>query len=133
MQTERIEPPGIVEVYPHPALVELSSASARLPYKFAKARKYWPTAVPSERRKRLYQEWKKIVAMLETKIAGVAKALPELEATATGTEVKAYEDTLDAIICAWVAVCCLDGIAKPHGDKNAAIWIPTGISTIRAG
>ena len=36
---------------------------------------------------------------------------------------KAYEDTLDAVICAWVAGCALEGRAKAFGDENSAIWI----------
>jgi predicted RNase H-like nuclease len=56
---------------------------------------------------------------------GVAAALPSLEINASGTEVKAYEDALDAIICARVAICAVEGRAKPFGDENSAIWIPT--------
>jgi predicted RNase H-like nuclease len=39
-------------------------------------------------------------------------------------ERKAFEDTLDAVICAWVAVRALEGLAVPFGDDTAAIWIP---------
>lgn len=52
-------------------------------------------------------------------------ALPRLEINASGTEVKAYEDALDAILCAWVATFALEGRATPFGDENSAIWIPT--------
>ena len=34
--------PALIEVYPHPALIELAKANRRLPYKHAKSRKYWP-------------------------------------------------------------------------------------------
>ena len=61
---------------------------------------------------------------LEDELAGVGATLPHLELNATGVEVKAYEDALDAIICAWVAVCALEGRAMPFGDENSAIWIP---------
>ncbi len=122
--TDAIAPPCVIEVYPHPALVELSGAAMRLPYKAAKTRKYWPSASLSERRARLYRQWNEIAALLESRITGVTAALPQLKLNATGSELKAYEDTLDAVICAWVAVCCLDGKAVPYGDKNSAIWIP---------
>ena len=123
--TNMMAPVGLIEVYPHPALVELAGASIRLPYKASKVRSYWPAATPTERRVLLYRQWSEIVTLLERQVAGVAAALPSLEINASGTEVKAYEDALDAIICAWVAICALEGRAKPFGDENSAIWIPT--------
>jgi predicted RNase H-like nuclease len=77
-----------------------------------------------ERRARLHQQWSKIVALFESEIAGVGEALPRLEITAGRIELKAYEDRLDAIVCAWVAICALEGRASPFGDENSAIWIP---------
>ena len=73
----------------------------------------------------LYRQWSEIVTLLEGQVAGVMAALPRLEINASGTEVKAYEDALDAIICAWVAICALEERATPFGDENSAIWIPT--------
>jgi predicted RNase H-like nuclease len=122
--TDTVGPLGVIEVYPHPALVELADASERLPYKASKVRSYWPSAAPPERRVRLYRQWSEIVALLESDIAGIASVLPRLELNATGMRVKAYEDALDAIICAWVAVCALEGRATPFGDEHSAIWIP---------
>ena len=123
--TDTIAPLGAIEVYPHPALVELAGASERLPYKASKVRSYWPLASPPERRVRLYRQWSEIVALLEGEITGVGAAMPRLELNAVGMEVKAYEDALDAIICAWVGVCALDGRATPFGDEHSAIWIPS--------
>jgi hypothetical protein len=37
---------------------------------------------------------------------------------------KRYEDALDAILCAWVAIEFLEGNAEPLGDEQAAIWTP---------
>jgi predicted RNase H-like nuclease len=127
--TKTMEPAGVVEVYPHPALVELAGAPIRLPYKASKVRSYWPSATPSERRLRLYRQWSEIVTLLEGEIAGVGAALPRLEMSASGVVVKAYEDALDAIICAWVAICVLEGRARPFGDENSAIWIPNPFVT----
>ena len=73
---------------------------------------------------RLYAEWRMIVEHLEREIAGARAALPELAPEARGIEVKAYEDKLDAIVCAWVGVCALQKRAKPFGDDDSAIWIP---------
>ena len=125
LRTNTIASPGVIEVYPHPALVELSGARQRLPYKAGRVRSYWPKATSLERRVRLYRQWSEIVALLESQIAGVAAALPQLELNASGLEVKSYEDALDAIVCTWVAACCLQGQATPYGDENSAIWIPS--------
>ena len=124
LRTNEIASKGVIEVYPHPALVELAGSSERLPYKASKVRSYWSCSAPSERRVRLYREWSGIVRLLETEIAGVGAILPRLELDASGIQVKAYEDALDAVICAWVAVCALEGRARPFGDKDSAIWVP---------
>jgi predicted RNase H-like nuclease len=125
LRTNKMAKPGVIEVYPHPALIELANASERLPYKASKVRNYWPSAAPLERRMRLFRQWSTIVALLECEIAGVSSALPRLEPRAPGIQVKAYEDALDAVICAWIAVCALTGRAVPFGDANSAIWIPS--------
>lgn len=122
--TEALATPGLIEVYPHPALVELASASYRLPYKAGNVRRYWPPFNPSERRLLLYEQWRTIIGLLEMEIEGVSAALPDLAPNAMGREMKAYEDKLDAVVCAWVAVCALEGRAKPFGDDESAIWIP---------
>ena len=129
LQTVAFQTPGLIEVYPHPALVELADAKERLPYKASKIGAYWPKLRPPERRARLYQQWDKIVDLLEGEIAGVATALPRLGLDASGVKLKAYEDTLDAIVCAWVGICAIEGKAKPFGDENSAIWIPSSGAT----
>lgn len=118
------KPPGLVEVYPHPALVEFACAPTRLKYKAGKGRIYWPDRTPAERHGLLLEEWKVIVAVLDGQLPGVESALPAPDAAAGGVELKAYEDMLDAIVCACVAICVLEGNALPHGDDTSAIWIP---------
>jgi len=129
LRTTAIAPPGLIpgliEVYPHPALVELAGAPERLPYKFARIRKYWPEEVPAQRRALLLQKWEEIVDLLEGRIAGVAPALPRPDPAARGWVFKACEDALDAVVCAWVAVTALEGQAKPFGDADSAIWVPS--------
>ncbi len=124
LRTSSVATPGLVEVYPHPALVELAGAFERLPYKAGNVGKYWPDLSPAERRARLYLEWRALVALLDKRVSGVVAALPELPLSASGAQVKAYEDMLEAVVCAWVAVCVLKGRAKPFGDDESAIWIP---------
>ena len=134
LQTVAFKTPGLIEVYPHPALVELADAKERLPYKASKVGVYWPELKErQERRERLYQQWDWIVDLLEREVAGVAAALPRLGVDASGVKLKAYEDVLDAIVCAWVGICALEGRAKPFGDENSAIWIPgPGATTVLA-
>jgi predicted RNase H-like nuclease len=122
--TTEIAAPGLIEVYPHPALVELMGASRRLPYKAAKARKYWPGIGSAERRTKLFDQWREIVFALDKKLRGVVDALPAINFLARGVEAKAYENSLDAVICAWVAICALEGRARAFGDIDSAIWIP---------
>ncbi|HEY3720105.1 MAG TPA: DUF429 domain-containing protein [Roseiarcus sp.] len=116
--------PGLIEVYPHPALVELTSADERLRYKISKSSKYWPALKPVERREKLLLAWKGIAAALEQQIEGVLTCLPEIGETDSGAELKAYEDALDAVVCVWVGVCALEGLAEAFGDAESAIWIP---------
>jgi predicted RNase H-like nuclease len=118
-------PVGVIEVYPHPALVELAGAPERVRYKASKVCTYWREATPSERRGLLYREWAGIVALLEREIEGVPAALTTPGPGASGLEIKAYEDALDAVVCAWVAVCAVEGRAVAFGDDSAAIWIPS--------
>ena len=70
LQTTAISPPGLIEVYPHPALVILADAPKRLPYKLSRIRAYWRESKPSERRAFLLQEWARIIDLLEDQIAG---------------------------------------------------------------
>ena len=124
LRTTEAASPGVIEVYPHPALVELADAAERLPYKAAKTRRYWPAETPADRRVRLLAMWSEILAMLESEVAGVTAALPLPDDDAKGATLKAFEDTLDAVICAWVAACALEGRAVWFGDDHSTIWIP---------
>lgn len=128
--TETITLPGTIEVYPHPALIELMGAPERLPYKAAKMGKYWPELPPRTRREKLVATWGEIVARLAVELDGVTDALPPIDPQATGRELKAYEDVLDAIVCVWVGICAVARNAKPYGDASAAIWIPSGRNTL---
>ena len=124
LTSEPVSQRGLIEVYPHPALIELANATTRLPYKAKKVAHYWPELSTEERRTRLFCEWRRIVGLLEKEIRCVAEALPIPEPSPQGWGLKPYEDRLDAVICAWVAICALDGRAKPFGDDSSAIWIP---------
>jgi predicted RNase H-like nuclease len=81
----------------------------------------------------LFREWAGIVALLECEIEGVAAILKTPEPGASALEIKACEDALDAVVCAWVAVCALEGRAVAFGDDSGAIWIPSAGVTMCAG
>jgi hypothetical protein len=49
-----------------------------------------------------------IVTLLQREIAGAEPALPLPGQRARVVQLKAYEGTLDAVICAWAAVCALE-------------------------
>ena len=132
LQTLTIASPALIEVYPHPALVELAGAVERLPYKAAKVSAYWPKLSPSQRRQRLYQQWRGIIALLEREIAGVNERLSIPKLDANRADVKACEDMLDAIVCAWVGICALEVRATSFGDETSAIWIPAPMVAQRA-
>jgi predicted RNase H-like nuclease len=117
---------GLIEVYPHPALIEFLGERRRLEYKAGKIGRYWPGLSPHERHLKLRTVWARIVEALESRIAGVRSALPPPEADVRGWRLKAYEDKLDAVVCAAVAVAALDGRARRFGDNDAAIWAPLG-------
>ena len=122
---DRVTCPGLMEVYPHPALIELSSAPRRLPYKIQKTGKYWPGLSVTQKRENLLAVWAEIVGALDARISGVAAMLPLPTIGASTATMKSFEDMLDAVVCAWVGMCALDGRATPFGDMESAIWIPT--------
>ncbi len=115
---------GLIEVYPHPALIAFLNAPYRLEYKAAKTLKYWPEAAPAERRARLRAVWRGIVDALELRIQGVKDALPMPPETLPIARLKAFEDKLDAVVCAAVGIAALEGRATAHGDEDSAIWVP---------
>ncbi len=119
-----VDRPGTVEVYPHPALIELTGASRRLPYKVHNRGKYWPLLSAADRRAAVSAQWQSIVRHLDAVLPGAAALLPLPPADAPTRLLKAFEDMLDAAICAYVATRILDGAAIPYGDEESAIWVP---------
>jgi predicted RNase H-like nuclease len=117
--------PSLIEVYPHPALLTLCGLSERLPYKVAKARSYWPVLAATARAERLVEQFAVIVRALEARgITGIPSHLRTPSVPATPGRLKAVEDQIDALVCAWVGVEYLSGSARAYGDADAAIWIP---------
>jgi predicted RNase H-like nuclease len=116
---------GVIEVYPHAALIEFMGETERLPYKANKTLTYWPDLSIERRHRKLREVWARIVEALDRRIAGVRAALPLPAPDVRGWPLKAFEDKLDAVVCAAVAAAALDGKAVPHGDAEGTIWVPT--------
>ncbi|BAT56231.1 hypothetical protein NOS3756_52340 [Nostoc sp. NIES-3756] len=84
-----------IEVFPHPAIVNLFNLDRILKYKKGRL---------SERRLELVKLYQYIVDILPTfEPALCVKKLAVGEIPHTGTELKAAEDKLDSLICAYVA------------------------------
>ena len=64
-------------------------------------------------------------------VDGVMLELPETGVVKSLAALKRYEDSLDALVCAWVGVEYLAGRAVPLGDDDAAIWCPEDV--VRTG
>jgi predicted RNase H-like nuclease len=96
MRTVRL--PALIEVYPHPALLELLASERRLLYKVAKRSAYWPEAGPADRVANLLDRWKQILEALAAIFGPIPIAPPT---TTSPSKLKHYEDMLDALVCAW--------------------------------
>lgn len=117
--TTELRTPGVIEVYPHPALIELTGLPLRLPYKAGKTLTYWPGLDRATRVSRLLDTWGMIVGYLEAALPGAGAAL-----VVPTRPTKAFEDRLDAVVCALVAARALDGRVRALGDTDSAVWVP---------
>jgi predicted RNase H-like nuclease len=120
-----IETPSLIEVLPHPALLALCDRGYRVPYKVNKTSKYWPDQSSSVRRSKLIEEMRKIVRFLGKEMTSIPPMLEsEDAATMTTGQLKAIEDMIDALVCAWVGIQYLAGEVDAYGDETSAIWVP---------
>lgn len=112
------------EVYPHPALLALLGDEYRVPYKVARSGRYWPGASVTERIRLLLEQMARIEGGLDGRLGPTGIRLPKADRVPNLAHLKRYEDALDALVCAWVGACILDGTAEAFGDESAAIWVP---------
>ncbi|MFZ3083141.1 hypothetical protein [Rhodoferax ferrireducens] len=78
-----------------------------------------------ERIDALLLEFSAIHAALVKVFGSIGLPLPLAASVLTLSALKRYEDALDALVCAWVGVCYMQGTAIAHGDDTAAIWCPS--------
>jgi len=122
-----VRTPCMLEVYPHPALLSLLNRPRRVPYKVGKSISYWPTLTLKERIEKLHTEFVAIHKKLTVCFGPLNVPLPEPLNVQTLASLKRYEDTLDALVCAWVGVQFLEGRTVALGDDTAAIWCPRDV------
>ena len=113
--------PRLLEVYPHPALLALLNSPRRLKYKIGKKNRTVTGVL---------EEFSIIKVALERVFGPINLPIPENAAGQSLAGLKPYEDALDALICAWVGTCYIDGYAVPYGDENAAIWVPDKLTNL---
>ena len=130
LATQKIRCPCRIEIYPHPALIELLGATYRLPYKTGNTGKYWPGRPLIERRRLLFDTWATIVGALDGVLDGSVTLLSLPSIDARGRSLKAFEDRLDAAVAAHVGAMALDGRAQAFGDATSAVWVPVGAGSL---
>jgi predicted RNase H-like nuclease len=114
----------LLEVYPHPAIVELLGLERRLEYKVSKSCRFWPRATLSERRRRILGSFQRLRGSLSEWLGPLPLELPTPEATGTLSELKRFEDALDAVVCCWVGTRYHANGARAFGSERDAIWCP---------
>lgn len=119
--------PCFMEVYPHVSIIEYMQLDYRLPYKVQKKGKYWKEYSQEERYRLSIVQLQKLHTALQQKLNNsLDNYLPVLnqEQQYKTAHLKAYEDQLDAIVCALTGYDFLQGRATALGDESSAIWIP---------
>jgi len=117
-------PRGVIEVNPHVALLALLQIDYLLAYKVSRSHRYWPGVPVRERVHRLLAKFHEIQYGLSQRIEAINLPLPRPDQVASMAALKPLEDTLDALVCAWVAIEHLAGRTRGLGDAKATIWCP---------
>ena len=119
--------PVFLETYPHPAIIELLNLPYRLEYKVSKRGKYWREETPLKRWELLLDSFKKLWMGLEEHLTDLESVLPKpvvlSQAKYYVAPYKGYEDALDALVCAWVALQFFKENCNAYGDETSCIWI----------
>ncbi len=115
----RGETPALIEVYPHIALLSITGADYRVPYKVSKTSRHWPGQPLETRRRKVASVWRDILAKLQEYVCANLE-IPAKPRTLAA--LKRYEDALDALVCARVGIEFLADRAEAMGDAEAAIW-----------
>ena len=106
--------------------IVLLNLEKRLPYKVERRASYWPKTPPDERQNRLVRN----LSFLYQGLVEVIDDIPDdlansLNNATTFRYLKSAEDQLDALVCAWVGTCYLEGCVRGYGDAESVIWVPS--------
>jgi predicted RNase H-like nuclease len=124
--------PALIETYPHPITMWLCDTRRRVPYKARNSGKYWPGLPLAERRRKLLAVWQDIIDAVGQHIDGISLPSIDYLSTVSSGALKAFEDGLDALICAIAGISYLAGNAIPYGDAESAIWLPVECAVFAA-
>ncbi len=114
----------LLEVYPHPALLELLPCETRFKYKVSKSRRHWKETTVLQRYELLLRQFARIHDALRRELGPLPLALPSPEPANSLSSLKRFEDALDALVCVWVGARYLSGRVNAYGDDTAAVWCP---------
>jgi predicted RNase H-like nuclease len=75
---------------------------------------------------------------LAERIGGVESHIPSAnsllyQSKSKARTLKGIEDTLDALVCAWVGWEYANGRTVPYGDAYSAIWLPSPTRAMSCG
>jgi len=87
----------------------------------------WPDLPVSARIVALLEIFRTIHSRLECELGPLPFGIPPTGAALS--DLKRYEDALDAVVSAWMGTLYLEGKATPLGNGEAAVWVPS--DTIR--
>ena len=116
----------VIEVYPHPAIVEVFGLEERLVYKSKRG-------VSVDQRRDGLRTLSRLLTLLEgasPPLSGPAVAIAD---DVRGAALKAVEDRLDARLCAWIASvwATRPGRMRLFGDSATGhIAVPTGVQIV---
>lgn len=126
--TKPLRSKTIFEVYPHTAIIEYFNLSYRLAYKVGKRSSYkeWVNLTKEEKTMKLVDNLNFLLKGLSSRILNLHDFIKPISATINYKlwQLKAYEDCIDAVLCALVGVDHLTGKTKGYGDSEGSIWVP---------
>jgi predicted RNase H-like nuclease len=124
--------PALIETYPHPITMWLCDTRRRVPYKARNSWRYRRVLPLAERRRKLLAVWQDIIDAVGPHIAGIGLPSIDYLSTVSSGALKAFEDGLNALICAIAGISYLAGNAIPYGDAESAIWLPIDCAAFAA-
>ena len=119
----------LIEVYPHPALLSLMRATERLSYKVGKSARSYRKNTKAERIEILCALYADILLELSRfiEVHSTVFRAPEASEITHISSLKSYEDSIDALVCAWVGILYVEGQTVQMGGDRDAICVPRDV------